>query len=111
MWYACAPRGPREEVPVAMLYLKEAAKLALDADRCTGCGMCTEVCPHGAFVVEDAKARIVDRDLCMECGACALNCPAGALTVESGVGCACAVIKEMFRGAGPDCCSGDKPCC
>ena len=73
-------------------YLANVVTLELDAEKCIGCGMCTEVCPHRVFAVEDRKARIVDRDACMECGACARNCPVGALSVHAGVGCAAAVL-------------------
>jgi NAD-dependent dihydropyrimidine dehydrogenase PreA subunit len=91
-----------------MRYLKNVSTLRLNADRCTGCGMCIEVCPHTVFQIEDKKTRIVDRDLCMECGACSKNCPAGALFVRAGVGCATAVIQGKLKGTGPTCgCSVD----
>ena len=67
-------------------YLKNVTTLALDADACVGCGMCTLVCPHAVLALDRRKARIVDRDGCMECGACAGNCPTGALSVTPGVG-------------------------
>lgn len=88
-------------------YLSNVATLALDRDRCVGCGMCETVCPHGVFVIEDGKARIVDRDLCMECGACARNCPVDAISVTSGVGCAFGIIRGALLGGEPncDCCS------
>jgi len=73
-------------------YLKNVATLALAAEKCTGCGRCTEVCPHGVFAIENGKAQIIDKDYCMECGACALNCPAEAITVRTGVGCAYAAL-------------------
>ena len=93
-------------------YLKDVATLALDTDHCTGCGRCTEVCPHGVFDVTDRKAQITDKDLCMECGACAKNCPTNAITVDAGVGCAAAIINSWFTGNEPTCgCSGDSGCC
>ncbi len=95
-------------------YLKDVVTLDLDVDKCTGCGMCAEVCPHGVFSMEDSKARIVDRDACMECGACAGNCPVDAIEVHSGVGCAHAVLRCAPRGAEPTCdCSdpGGGSCC
>ena len=92
-------------------YLKNVTTLSLSAEKCIGCGMCVEVCPHGVFDIADKKARIAQKDLCMECGACALNCPTNAITVNAGVGCAAAIIKGWFTGGEPTCgCSGDDCC-
>lgn len=96
-----------------MRYLSNVATLLFFADKCTGCGQCLEVCPHGVFAMNEKKAYVVDKDLCMECGACALNCVFGAISVNSGVGCATAVINGMLRGGEPDCgCStSSSGCC
>jgi len=94
-------------------YLKNVVSLSFDREKCTGCGKCTEVCPHSVFEVLNRKAEIVKRDLCMECGACALNCPAEAIKVNAGVGCAAAIIWGWFNGKEPTCgCSetGDACC-
>lgn len=77
--------------------MKDVATLNVDADRCTGCGMCLEVCPHEVLEIVEKRVRIRNRDACMECGACSRNCPAGAVSVESGVGCAAAVINGMLN--------------
>lgn len=79
-------------------YLKNVTTLALDAEKCIGCGMCEIVCPHAVFQVEKPKARIVDRDGCMECGACAANCPTAAISVTPGVGCASYIIQTWIKG-------------
>lgn len=93
-------------------YLPNVVTLILDSEKCTGCGVCTEVCPHEVLVIEDHRARIADRDACMECGACALNCITEAISVRSGVGCATAVLNGMLRGGGPTSdCSADAECC
>jgi len=96
---------------MTLTYLKNVATLSLADEKCTGCGMCAEVCPHGVFSLVDNTARIVEKDLCMECGACALNCPAGAIEVDAGVGCAAAIIKGWFTGSEPACDCGDDGCC
>ena len=104
-------------------YLKNVTTLALDEEKCIGCGVCVTVCPHPVFRMNGNKrVRIEDRDACMECGACALNCPSQALKVSAGVGCAAAVINSMLGRSGISCCcsiepdgssSGNKrpPCC
>jgi NAD-dependent dihydropyrimidine dehydrogenase PreA subunit len=89
-------------------YISGVATLILDDDKCNGCRMCIEVCPHEVFEFADKRARIADRDACMECGACQMNCPEGAVTVAAGVGCAAAVIAGALRGSKPTCdCSCD----
>jgi NAD-dependent dihydropyrimidine dehydrogenase PreA subunit len=91
-----------------MKYLKNVATLQLDASRCTGCGMCLEVCPHAVFRMENRKSLVADRDACMECGACARNCPASAISVRAGVGCAAAIIYGALKGTEPTCgCGAD----
>lgn len=87
-----------------MVYLKNVSTLALDAEQCTGCGLCLTVCPRTVLCRENGAVRIQDRDRCMECGACARNCPAGAVTVQTGVGCAAAVINAALGRTGEGCC-------
>ncbi len=94
-----------------MRYLKNVTTLQLDAEKCTGCRRCTEVCPHGVFVIDNGKARIDDLDACMECGACAMNCSAEAISVESGVGCAAGIIIGAIRGTEPTCGCNEDACC
>ena len=91
-------------------YLPDVVTLKLFPEKCVGCGVCTEVCPHQVFALIDGVAEIVDRDACMECGACAGNCFAGAIEVDAGVGCASGLIQEWFRDrkirrSGGGCCS------
>jgi NAD-dependent dihydropyrimidine dehydrogenase PreA subunit len=94
------------------LYIKNVVTLSYDHEKCTGCGMCVEVCPHGVFKIIHKKALITNRDKCMECGACQLNCKASAITVKSGVGCAAAVISGFFSNGEPTCgCSTSKSTC
>ena len=85
-------------------YLEDAVTLSFDADKCTGCRVCTMVCPHGVFAMgADKRAYIADRGACMECGACALNCAWGAISVKPGVGCAEAIIHSWIYGGEPSC--------
>lgn len=99
----------------AVKYLLNVASLELDPDKCTGCGLCLEVCPHNVFSLESRKAVITDKDRCMECGACSSNCAFGALRAGKGVGCAAALINSMVTGGEPACGCSDNPdtstCC
>ena len=97
-----------------MKYLADVVTLEYNAELCTGCRRCVEVCPHQVFVIENKRAAITDRDRCMECGACVKNCPLKALEVKPGVGCASAIIKGWLTGTEPSCdCSDDSSgsCC
>jgi len=92
-----------------LIYLKDVVTLALNEERCTGCGTCAVVCPHEVFRLNNGKVAIVDRDACMECGACATNCPTEAITVQSGVGCAAAVINTALGRNSSSCCCVIEP--
>lgn len=93
-------------------YLKNVVTLQLDKEKCSGCLMCTIVCPHKVFEMVDKKSTIKFKDNCMECGACALNCPDQAITVKKGVGCAAGVINGFIKGTEPTCgCDTNSNCC
>lgn len=80
-------------------YIRNVVTLELYQDKCTGCGMCTVVCPHEVLLISEKKAHIKDKDACMECGACATNCPFDAISVQAGVGCAAAILRgKMIDG-------------
>ena len=91
--------------------------LQYDQSACIGCGVCADICPHGAFEMQDRLPRrphasgmahgrheaarlayLVNAQACMECGACQLNCPVNAIRVESGVGCATAMMITALIG-------------
>jgi NAD-dependent dihydropyrimidine dehydrogenase PreA subunit len=88
-------------------YIEKPITLELDAEKCTGCHRCVEVCPHGVFEMRHARAYVADRGVCMECGACERNCAFGAISVDAGVGCAAAIIHGWLTRSEPSCdCDG-----
>ncbi len=89
-----------------MRYIPDVAKINYDKSKCSGCGRCTEVCPHAVFTMKGKKAVLSDKNACMECGACDRNCPFGAIKVESGVGCAAALIGAIVSGGKKQGCCG-----
>ncbi len=86
-----------------LVYLKDVVTLQLNENKCTGCGMCLDVCPHAVFKMNSSHAVIKNRDACMECGACSRNCPFEAISVEANVGCAAAVLYSMLGQEGGAC--------
>lgn len=91
-------------------YLTGVSTLKLDAAKCSGCSMCTMVCPHGVFALRRGRAEIIDHDGCMECGACATNCPTTAISVHPGVGCAAYIVQKWLKGTRLEGLCGDECC-
>lgn len=87
--------------------------LRYDPSLCTGCGMCSVVCPHAVFAQKDGRAEFVAPERCIGCGACQLNCVAGAIEVRAGVGGAAALIWATFFGKDHNSCGCDQQplCC
>jgi heterodisulfide reductase subunit A len=51
--------------------------------KCTGCGVCEEVCPFYAIEVDATdQVAVVNEALCKGCGVCASSCRSGALDIE-----------------------------
>jgi len=45
-------------------------------DMCSGCGVCVEICPYDARVMDDFKRiSAVNQAVCQGCGACVAACP------------------------------------
>jgi pyruvate formate lyase activating enzyme len=63
--------------PESQSFRPEAAWIG---ERCLNCGLCEQVCPHGA-ISHDGGRRYVDHQLCDLCGECARRCPGEALQI------------------------------
>ncbi len=48
---------------------------------CTGCGLCIDVCPVNAIIVDEVAK--IDEGKCIGCEACVDECPTGAIYVET----------------------------
>jgi 4Fe-4S ferredoxin len=73
--------------------LQQVSDLILNAEVCTGCGICVEACPEDAIalglvgatkrgVVEYAAPVDIDETKCVYCGVCVIMCPFNALTLK-----------------------------
>jgi ferredoxin len=68
-------------------------KVAVDREKCTGCGFCTHACPAGALEVADKKARMVGQEaFCFSCGDCVAICPEKAIELTDFI-----KFKRFFR--------------
>jgi len=85
----------REGVNVVMeqKLLKNVNNLILNAQTCTGCGICSEACPEEAIslglvgavirgAVDYAEPINIDEKKCSYCGVCVVMCPFNALTLK-----------------------------
>jgi len=54
---------------------------SIDADKCTGCGVCIQGCAHGAITGEKKQAHVIDTQLCQRCGICRSECKFDAIQV------------------------------
>lgn len=48
-------------------------------DKCTGCGLCIQVCPFNAITIVEGSARISEE--CQLCQACVSACPTAAIEI------------------------------
>jgi len=53
----------------------------VNAEDCTACESCIEVCPTEAIELKDDIA-VVDEDVCSDCAVCEDACPTSAITME-----------------------------
>lgn len=56
--------------------------VVVDADKCTGCSECVDICPVSVFAMEDGKSEPVNADDCLGCESCVGVCEHAAVTVE-----------------------------
>ncbi len=60
-----------------------AERVVIDADACTGCGHCVQVCPYGALGWDGHKAYVQNADACQLCGHCVSACRPRAITLNA----------------------------
>ncbi|MFW6097647.1 MAG: FAD-dependent oxidoreductase [Chloroflexota bacterium] len=59
----------------------EPVRATVDAERCSGCRICNDLCPFGAIsFIEEQGVTEINHALCQGCGTCVAACPAGAIS-------------------------------
>jgi MinD superfamily P-loop ATPase len=69
-----APRPTEEHA------FKSGVKARVEADKCSGCGMCMEICQFDSITMEDTA--IISERNCEGCGVCAHFCPEKCIVLE-----------------------------
>ena len=71
----------KQEIEKRISALESGHKAAafVQTDKCTGCGICVNICPVNAISMN--KNAVVDPRLCTVCAVCVSECPNGAITI------------------------------
>ncbi len=70
----------RAAIPIMLEKVSVEPMIAeIDPERCSGCGICTTLCPYGAVSLDELhKIATITDVLCKGCGTCVAACPSGA---------------------------------
>jgi len=63
----------KDEIPI------EETTAFVDEEKCSGCGICVNVCPYEAIKLTDKGVVEINEILCKGCGSCAVACPSSAI--------------------------------
>ncbi len=64
------------------LVCKSLIRYRIDADKCSGCGLCKRSCPVDAITGERREPHTIDPEICTKCGICYDACPDRFMAIE-----------------------------
>ncbi|MGB9845691.1 NADH-quinone oxidoreductase subunit NuoF [Methanothermobacter tenebrarum] len=67
-------------------YCRELMHYFIDEKLCTGCMVCSKVCPADAIVGLEDEVHFIDQEKCLKCGSCMDVCKEGAILKVPGPG-------------------------
>ncbi len=80
---AAAAAARAESVLCKDKIVTEGVVAVVDAEKCSGCGICVQLCPFEAVTFdEERKVAVVNTSLCKGCGTCTAACTAGASRLQ-----------------------------
>jgi heterodisulfide reductase subunit A len=80
---AAAAAARAESVLSREKIVTEGVVAMVDADKCSGCRICVQLCPFEAVTYDEAKrVAVVNTSLCKGCGTCTAACTAGASRLQ-----------------------------
>lgn len=66
-----------DEVPA------ESITAVVNRAKCTGCGLCVEVCAYNAASLDENGLAVVNTSMCKGCGNCVAGCRSDAVTLKN----------------------------
>ena len=80
---AAAAAARAESVLSKERIVTEGVVAVVDAERCSGCRICVELCPFEAITYDrERRVAVVNPSLCKGCGTCTAACTAGASRLQ-----------------------------
>ncbi len=61
---------------------RDLTEFNIEAELCTGCGLCVKNCPVDAISGEKKEPHVIDQEKCIQCGECINHCKFNAVKVR-----------------------------
>jgi NAD-dependent dihydropyrimidine dehydrogenase PreA subunit len=64
--------------------MQEQKVVDIDQERCTGCGVCVDMCPKEILFIDKktGKCAVTDENKCDRLAGCEMACPANAIKIK-----------------------------